>query len=379
MAVRMGMGERRCGMWRCVVAAVIVALGATTKGGEINGKEEAEPGQEEPAGWEWMWRPAVLQLLRGQFRWVCGEPLVGPADRADDPCQAIKDPSVVWYGGKWHLFCTIRSQKRTHQIEYLSFGDWKEADKAERHVLKITDGYFCAPQVFYFRPHRKWYLICQVSDKSRRPQLQPAYATNDEVSRPEGWSAPKLLFGKQPAGVRMWIDFWVICDERKAHLFFTSLDGQMWRSETALEDFPEGWSAPMQALRADIFEASHTYCLKGLRRYLTIVEAQDGGRRYYKAYVAGGLDGMWTPLADSTKKPFAAPGNVKQGERPWTDSFSHGELIRSGYDQKLEVDPLQLRFLFQGVSDEDKAGKNYGQIPWRLGILEAAPVLEKQG
>jgi len=55
----------------------------------------------------------------------------------------------------------------------------------------------------------------------------------------------------------------------------------------------------------------------------------------------------------------------------WTDSFSHGELIRDGYDETLEVAPADLRFLFQGVTDEAMAGKPYGQIPWRLGLLEA--------
>src|SRR5262249_8119076 len=54
----------------------------------------------------------------------------------------------------------------------------------------------------------------------------------------------------------------------------------------------------------------------------------------------------------------------------WTDSFSHGELIRAGHDETLEVDPDNLRFLFQGVSDEAREGKKYGEIPWRLGILE---------
>ena len=38
----------------------------------------------------------------------------------------------------------------------------------------------------------------------------------------------------------------------------------------------------------------------------------------------------------------------------------------------LEVDPVNLRFLFQGVTDEAKRGKAYGDIPWRLGILEPA-------
>ena len=41
------------------------------------------------------------------------------------------------------------------------------------------------------------------------------------------------------------------------------------------------------------------------------------------------------------------------GER-WTDSFSHGELIRAGIDERCEIDPAKLRFLIQGVSDEAK-------------------------
>jgi hypothetical protein len=35
------------------------------------------------------------------------------------------------------------------------------------------------------------------------------------------------------------------------------------------------------------------------------------------------------------------------------------------------VDPNKLMFLFQGVTDQDKAGKKYGEIPWRLGVLTA--------
>jgi len=97
--------------------------------------------------------------LPGKFEWVVGPPLVSPADRPDDPCHAIKDPTIVRYGGRWHLFCSIRSRTRTHQIEYLSFEDLEHADSAERHVLTFNDGYFCAPQVFYFAPHGKWYLI----------------------------------------------------------------------------------------------------------------------------------------------------------------------------------------------------------------------------
>jgi hypothetical protein len=313
----------------------------------------------------------VQDLFNSRFRWVATGPLVAPAARPDDPCHAIKDPTVVRHDDRWHLFCTIRSRKRTHQVEYLSFADWPDADKATRHVLKLTDGYFCAPQVFYFTPHKKWYLVYQTAEPSRKPTLQPAFSTTADLGDPASWTKPTLLFREHPENVKAWIDFWVICDEAKAHLFFTSLDGRMWRSETPLADFPHGWDRPRVVLQGDVFEASHTYRLKGLDKYLTVIEAQgEGGRRYYKAYLADRLDGEWTPLAATRDRPFAGPSNVHFAGDRWSDSFSHGELLRAGHDEQLEVDPAHLRLLFQGVSDADRRGKPYGAIPWRLGLLE---------
>ncbi|MGE5608561.1 MAG: non-reducing end alpha-L-arabinofuranosidase family hydrolase, partial [Bacillota bacterium] len=232
------------------------------------------------------------------------------------------------------------------------------------------EGYYCAPQVFYFQPQKKWYLIYQAVDKSQTPEyFGPAYSTSENVANPDSWSKTAFMKVPKPQNGR-WIDFWVICDDAKAYLFFTSLDGRMWRAETKLADFPHGWNEPTLCLQGDIFEASHTYKLKGVEQYLTLVEAQDSGRRYYKAYLAESLGGEWRELAATRKKPFASRANVKQPGSPWTDSISHGELLRSGYDEKLEVDPHHLRLLFQGVSDKAKAGKDYGQIPWKLGILD---------
>ena len=170
--------------------------------------------------------------------------------------------------------------------------------------------------------------------------------------------------------MKSWIDFWVICDDSKAHLFFTSNDGRMWRAETRLSEFPLGWGRPEVVLRDDIFEASHTYRLKGLDKYLTIVEAVgESGTRYYKAYLTDRLDGEWKALAATKGKPFASGLNVRFRGTPWSDSISHGELLRQGYDEHLVVDALKLRFLFQGVLDKDREGKKYGEIPWRLGVL----------
>ena len=306
----------------------------------------------------------------GDFQWRCGPVIQSAAERPEDPCYSVKDPTIVRYNNRWHLFTTIRSQKRTHQIEYSSFGDWKEAASAPRHLLKFNPGYFCAPQVFYFTPHRKWYLLHQASDTNRPVALQPAFSTTEKIDDPGSWSAPQFLYDEHPKNVKGWIDFWIICDDAKAHLFFTSNNGLMWRAETSLAQFPKGWSEPKIVLRGDIFEASHTYRLRGMNRYLTIVEAQAGSRRYYKAYAASRLDGEWVPLAASREKPFISSANVKFTGPVWSQSFSHGELIRTGVDEHLEVDPNHLQFLFQGVLDKDMAGKPYGRIPWQLGLLE---------
>jgi hypothetical protein len=315
---------------------------------------------------------AVGRLLAGKFRWTLGPPVLAPLQRPGDLLYSVKDPSVVQFGGRWHLFCTIRGQKRSHQIEYLTFEDWGKTDEAKRYLLTMHAGFFCAPQVFYFRPHKRWYLVCQASDESWEPKYAAAYVTTTDVADPRSWS-PLRPLGHRPAAGKAGLDFWVICDDAKAHLFFTTLDGRMWREETRLADFPTGWSEPAVAIKGDVFEASHTYRLKGLEKYLTLIEAQAGGRRYYKAYLADRLEGKWTPVADTLEKPFAAPGNVRFIGPKWTDSFSHGELIRAGYDEKLEVDPAGLRFVFQGATDEQMRGKPYGQIPWRLGILQAVP------
>jgi hypothetical protein len=319
---------------------------------------------------------AMESILAGRFRWRVSGPLVAPIERPDDPCFSVKDPTVVFSEGRWHLFCSIRSEKRTHQIEYLSFENWEQANAAPRHILRNHDTFFCAPQVFWFEPHARWYLICQASDESWEPNYGPAFATTEHIADPASWSALTPLDARQADG-KSGLDFWIICDDEKAHLFFTTLDGRMWREETTLVDFPFGWSEAQLAIRGDIFEASHIYKLGDTGKYLTVVEAQGGhGWRYFKAYVADSLDGEWTPAAATKDKAFASMANTQPAGERWTDSISHGELIRAGVDQTLEVDPANLQFVFQGVLDRDRAGKPYGRIPWRLGLLEPA---EREG
>ena len=309
--------------------------------------------------------------LTAPFAWDLSAPVLSPVERPDDPCYSVKDPTVVQYDGRWHVFCTIRSVVRSHQIEYVSFDGWENANTALRHLLHCRDEYFCAPQVFYFRPHRKWYLVYQVGEPERNLKLQPAFSTNETIGDPNSWSPAQLFFpNADPQGVSGWIDFWVICDAQRAYLFFTSLNGRLWRMWTPISEFPRGFDHCELALQADIFEASHTYRVLGSDQYLTVVEAQgQGGRRYYKAYTADRLDGAWRPIADAEQRPFAGAANVRQPDPAWAESISHGELIRAGYDETLTVDPANLQFLIQGVTDARRSGKKYGEIPWQLGLL----------
>ncbi len=326
----------------------------------------------------------VKDLLSGKFCWKASQPLLGikptnlPVASPDNPWVAVKDPSIVRYNERWHLFCTLRKQKGADgqppgyiRIGYISFANWKDAWTSRWELLTLSKDYHGAPQIFYFTPHKKWYLVFQLEDKSRDIPYGPCYSTTDDITDPASWTLPTPFYSKKPDNVSGWLDFWVISDHTRVYLFFTSLKGIMWRAETKLEDFPAGFGRPEVALHGDIYEASHTYRLKGLDKFLTVVEARSGRLRYCKAFMADRLDGQWTPLAAMKDKPFASLLNVQfTGSHRWTDSISHGELIRDGYDQTIEVDPANLRFLFQGINSKEMKGRRYGEITWQLGILE---------
>ena len=318
-------------------------------------------------------RQAIDDLLAGRFQWTISQPLVSPAERPEDPCYSVKDPSVVFHQGQWHLFLTIRSQKRTHQIEYLSFADWKDANAAPRHLLKVHETFFCAPQVFYFTPHKKWYLICQASDKSWKPEYGTAYSTTTDIADPASWSKLKLL-GAKPAEGKAGLDFWIICDAQKAHLFFTTNDGHLWRAADPAGGLSRRLVGCQAGDRGGHLRGEPHLQAQGPGQ---VPDARRGPGRTRLAVlqgVPGGPTGRPLEAAGGHQdKSFASMANVRPVRQRWTDSISHGELLRAGVDQRLDVDPADLRFLFQGVSDAARSGKPYGQIPWRLGILESAP------
>ena len=362
----------------CTVVGLALAFGLGTLW--IESVEESAQGsarrqvnnENQPPGT----KPVVFRVPTS---WEYSAPLIAPEKRDSNPSRAQKDPTVVFYCGKWHVFMTVKLPGSS-AIEYCSFESWEHANESERTILKISKSdYYCAPQVFYFAPHQKWYLIYQMGAPGTS-KMWVAYSTTTDIADPDSWTQarPILDGGKKDPRKVGGLDYWIICDNERAYLFLTSLNGKMWRLWTRIEDFPRGFDHCELALEAEIFEASHTYKLKGMNKYLTVIE--EDGRRYYKAYLADRLDGSWTPIADTAERPFAGWKNVRPapGVEPWTDNVSHGELIRDGYDQTLTVDPEDLRFIFQGMWDKDKSGRGYGKFQWRIGMLRPVSTSQTQ-
>lgn len=312
--------------------------------------------------------------LPSHFDWTSTGPLIEPVVDATHPIVSVKDPTVVFFEGEWHVFATTADENQQWSLVYLSFSDWSEAGDAELHYLDenpALTGYHAAPQVFYFAPEEKWYLIFQ--------SQQPQYSTTDDLSDPDSWTTPRNFFPAEPAivtenkGEGTWLDYWVICDDDKCHLFFTDDNGHFYRSETDIDDFPENFGDPeivIDGTKSTVFEGSATYRVGDTGQYLTLIEAfGEAGERYYRSFVSDRLDGEWTPLAASFDNPFAARSNVTFSDGDaWTQDISHGELLRDGYDQTLTIDPGDLRLLYQGV-EPSETGVEYSQLPYRLALL----------
>ena len=313
---------------------------------------------------------ALESPIKTPLKWECSGVLVRPVSDDTHKIVSVKDPTVVQYDGLWHIYATAYSTSaRTWSMVYLNFKDWADAPQAKLTYIDVNPslrGYHCAPHLFYFAPHEKWYLIFQ--------SQQPQYCTTDDISKPETWTAPKNFFSRMTRSApRLPIDYHIICDSTHAYLFFTGDNGRFYRCRTKIEDFPQGMSDPEIAIedsRDNLFEGSMTYKIKGTNTYLTMIEALSPAR-YYRAWISDDLNGQWKPLAgaDSWESPFAGINNVTfaDGVEPWTRDISHGELLRCNYDQTPTIDPENLRFLFQGR--DPQSGGNYSLLPYRLGLL----------
>ncbi|MTV41516.1 glycoside hydrolase [Duganella radicis] len=304
------------------------------------------------------------------FNWTSSAPLISPQPVPGQTIYGVKDPSIVYVNGKYHVFMTTAGSAGWG-LAYTSFEKWSDASSATIVPLDkspMGPGYRAAPQVFYFAPQKTWYLVYQGGD--------PLYSTSNDIADPKSWSAPKPFFSaapdivKQPQG-HGWLDFWVICDDQKCYLFNTDDHGRLLRSETDLRQFPHGFHntvAVMTEKTEDLFEASNTYRIAGTHTYVTLVEAVSPKGRYFRIWKSDSLEGKWEPFSPASMNAFASRDNVKQA---WSQDISHGEMVRTNTDQTMTIDPCRpLEYLYQG-NDPAVRVDDYIKLPYRLGLITA--------
>lgn len=316
--------------------------------------------------------PPPSGTLPTSFRWSSSAALIAPKSDATHNIAGIKDPTVVYHNGRWHVFASTANASG-YNLVYLNFTDWSQAGSATHFYLDrspIGTGYRAAPQVFFFAPQNLWYLVYQNGNA--------AYSTNPDISNPNGWTAPRNFYSSMPTIIQQnigngyWVDMWVICDSANCYLFSSDDNGHLYRSQTTLGNFPNGMTntviAMQDANRNNLFEASNVYKVQGSNQYLLLVEAiGSDGRRYFRSWTSSSITGSWTPLAASESNPFARANNVTFSGTAWTRDISHGEMVRASNDQTLTISACRMQYIYQGL--DPNAGGDYNSLPWRLGLL----------
>ena len=265
--------------------------------------------------------------------------MLSPSVKGSFDATAVKDPSIVYAEGNWRLFYTARGNGK-YSLGYVAAPTLEGLATAPRIQLP---GH-AAPQVFFFRPKKEWFLISQTAAAN----YQPVYSTTKSIGDAATWSAPQELVHKQERA--KWIDFWVICDERNAYLFFTRDHEEVVALQTTLAAFPEGWGPPVTVFHG-VHEAVHVYRESGRKKYGMIFELRepDLSRRY--------------ALAEAEQ--LLGPWHVVD---PLFAHASHGELLRTSSNELLEADFRHPKFLIQALLPGADL-QNYPELPWRLELL----------
>ena len=77
-------------------------------------------------------KPASSRPLRN---WITTGPLVLPTADESHPIVAVKDPSVVFHNGRWHIFATTAASNGWG-MGYLNFTNWDQAAQAKTFTSK---------------------------------------------------------------------------------------------------------------------------------------------------------------------------------------------------------------------------------------------------
>jgi len=287
--------------------------------------------------------------------WFVDAPILFRAGAEPFDHFAVKDPTIVFSGGRYHMFYTGANASGGWQMLYSSAATL-DGFRAAPHVFlsRIGESYFAAPEVFFFEPRGLWYLVYQDGT------FGAAYATTSNIADPNSWSGPRSLGVTGNLG---W-DYYVICDDSFCYLYNTPSDNsrRIYVRRTPIGSFPTGWGAPSVAI-SDSFEAVNVYRSRADGQYYLVSEDYLDNR-YYELWTSAGAGGPWTRVAEK----WAWRGNLVYNAGQWTTSVSHGEFLRAGVNQRLEINDInRVDFLIQGTTQLSCCP--YQQIPWDLGMI----------
>jgi len=90
--------------------------------------------------------------------------------------------------------------------------------------------------------------------------------------------------------------------------------------------------------------------------------------RYYELWTSASAGGPWTRVSEK----WAWRGNLTFNGSAWTNNVSHGDILRAGVNQRLEISDInRVDFLIQGTTQLSCCP--YQQIPRDLGIIRNYP------